>query len=113
MLDMEPKFTKYKKLIELQLEELTADNELGQSAQKTVELDQQSVGRLSRMDAQSQAMAQAQQRRRDVLKGSLQAALQRLKEEEFGYCLECGDEIAEARLLANPAVLKCMSCLES
>ena len=114
MLVMEPKLTKYKKLIEMQLEELTADNELGQSAQKTVELDQQSVGRLSRMDAlQSQAMAQAQQRRRDVLKGSLQAALQRLKEEEFGYCLECGDEIAEARLLANPAVLKCMSCLES
>ena len=114
MLGMEPKFSKYKKLIELQLEGLTADNALGQSAQKTVELDQQSVGRLSRMDAlQSQAMAQAQQRRRDVLKGSLQAALQRLKEEEFGYCLECGDEIAEARLLANPAVLKCMSCLES
>ena len=114
MLGMEPKFTKYKKLIKLQLEELTADNELGQSAQKTVELDQQSVGRLSRMDAlQSQAMAQAQQRRRDVFKGSLQAALQRLKEEEFGYCLECGDEIKEARLLANPAVLKCMSCLHN
>ena len=111
---MEPKFTKYKKLIELQLEELTAGNALGQSAQKTVELDQQSVGRLSRMDAlQSQAMAQAQQRRRDVFKGSLQAALQRLKEEEFGYCLECGDEIEEARLLANPAVVKCMGCLES
>ena len=111
---MEPKFTKYKKLIELQLEELTAGNALGQSAQRTVELDQQSVGRLSRMDAlQSQAMAQAQQRRRDVLKGSLQAALQRLKEEEFGYCLECGDEIEEARLLANPAVLKCMGCLKS
>ena len=111
---MEPKFSKYKKLIELHLEELAADNALGQSAQKTVELDQQSVGRLSRMDAlQSQAMAQAQQRRRDVLRGSLQAALQRLKEEEFGYCLECGDEIEEARLLANPAVLKCMGCLES
>jgi len=53
----------------LQLEELTENNALGQSAQKTVELDQQSVGRLSRMDAmQSQAMAQAQQRRRDVSK---------------------------------------------
>ena len=35
---MEPKFTKYKKLVELQLEELTADNALGQSAQKTVEV---------------------------------------------------------------------------
>jgi len=110
---MEPKFTKYKKLIELQLEELTADNALGQSAQKTVELDQQSVGRLSRMDAlQSQAMAQAQQRRRNVLMGSLQAALQRLKQEEFGYCMECGDEIEDARLLANPAVLKCVACLK-
>ena len=111
---MEPKFTKYKKLIKLQLEVLTANNALGRSAQKTVELDQQSVGRLSRMDAlQSQAMAQAQQRRRDVLKGSLQMALQRLTEEEFGYCLECGDEIEEARLLANPAVLKCMACWKS
>ena len=110
---MEPKFTKYKKLIELQLEELTADNALGQSAQKTVELDQQSIGRLSRMDAlQSQALAQAQQRRRDVLNGSLQAALQRLKEGEFGYCMECGDEIVDARLLANPAVLKFVTCLK-
>mgnify|MGYP006148036881 FL=1 len=110
---MEPKFTKYKKLIELQLEELTADNALGQSAQKTVELDQQSIGRLSPMDAlQSQALAQAQQRRRDVLKGSLQAALQRLKEGEFGYCMECGDKIVDARLLANPAVLKFVTCLK-
>ena len=111
---MDIQFAKYKELIEQQLEELIAEDVLGHSAQKTVELDQQSVGRLSRMDAlQSQAMAQAQQRRRDVLKGSLQAALQRLKEEEFGYCLECGDEIKEARLLANPAVLKCMSCLHN
>jgi DnaK suppressor protein len=92
MFCMEPKFSKYKKLMELQLEELTADNALGQNAQKAVELDQQSVGRPSRMDAlQSQAMAQAHQRRRDSLMGSLQLALQRLKEEEFGYCHECGD----------------------
>ena len=109
---MEAKFTKYKKLIELQLQELTAEDELGQSSQKTVELDQQSVGRLSRMDAlQSQAMAQALQRRRDVLKSSLIAALQRLEEGEFGYCLDCGDEIEEARLSASPVILKCMSCL--
>ena len=47
---METKFAKYKKLIELQLQELTAEDELGQSSQRTVELDQQSVGRLSRMD---------------------------------------------------------------
>ena len=110
---MEDKFIKYKKLIELQLQELTAENELGQNSQRTVELDQQSVGRLSRMDAlQSQAMAQAQQRRRDVLKSSLTAALQRLEEEEFGYCVDCGDEIEEARISASPVIMKCMSCLK-
>jgi len=109
---MDIQFAKYKELIEQQLEELTAEDVLGQSAQKTVELDQQSVGRLSRMDAlQSQAMAQAQQRRRAVHKQALQAALRRLAEDEFGYCMECGEEIEEARLLANPAVLKCVGCL--
>ena len=71
---MDIQFTKYKELIEQQLVELAAEDVLGQSAQKTVELDQQSVGRLLRMDAlQSQAMAQAQQRRRDSLKQALQA----------------------------------------
>ena len=109
---MDIQFAKYKERIEQQLEELAAEDVLGQSAQKTVELDQQSVGRLSRMDAlQSQAMAQAQQRRRDAHKKALQAALHRLVEDEFGYCMECGDEIEEARLLANPAVLKCVCCL--
>jgi DnaK suppressor protein len=112
MLLMEGKFKKYKKLIELQLENLTAEDALGQSGQKTVKLDQQSIGRLSRMDAlQSQAMAKAQQRRRDALKLSLRVALQRLNDEEFGYCYDCGDGIEEARLLASPVVIKCMSCL--
>ena len=110
---MEAKFTKYKKLIERQLQELTAEDELGQSSQRTVELDQQSVGRLSRMDAlQSQAMAQAQQRRRDVLKSSLIFALQRLEEGEFGYCADCGDEIEEAQISASLVIMKCMSCLK-
>ena len=59
---MDIQLAKYEELIEQQLEELTAEDVRGQSAQKTVELDQQSVGRLSRMDAlQSQAMAQARQ----------------------------------------------------
>jgi len=44
-------------------------------------------------------------------KTSLVAALQRLEEEEFGYCVDCGDAIEEARLSASPVILKCMSCL--
>ena len=86
---MDIQFAKYKELIELQLEGLTAEDVLGQSAQKTVELDQQSVGRLSRMDAlQSQAMAQVQQRRRDAHKQALQAALRRLAANMYGCA--CG-----------------------
>ncbi|MDB9840153.1 TraR/DksA family transcriptional regulator [Planktomarina temperata] len=111
---MDIQLAKYKEPIEQQLEELTAEDVLGQSAQKTVELNQQSVGRLSRMDAlQSQAMAQEQQRRRDALKQALQAALRRLSEDEFSYFMECGGEIEEVRLLANPTVLKCMACIKS
>ena len=40
---MDIQFAKYKELIEQQLEELTAEDVLGQSAQKTVELDQQNL----------------------------------------------------------------------
>ena len=61
-----PDIHEFSDLIRQRLEELTNEDQLGVGAQKVVELDQQSVGRLSRMDAlQSQAMAQAQQRRRD------------------------------------------------
>ena len=94
------------------MQELTAEVELGQSAQKTVELDQQSVGRLSRMHAlQSQAIALVQQRLRDVLKSSLKAELKRLDKGEFGYFVDCGDGIEAAQLSASPIIIKFVSCL--
>ena len=50
----------------------------------TVELDQSSVGRLSRMDAlQSQAMAQENKRRREVQLVRIQAAFERLEDGRF------------------------------
>ena len=98
-------------LIQQKVADLAAEDDLGHGAQRTVELDQQSVGRLSRMDSlQSQAMAQAQQRRRNSQKNALAAALHRLDEGEFGYCDDCGDAIAEARLKTNPALMHCISC---
>ena len=98
-------------LIQQKVADLAAEDDLGHGAQRTVELDQQSVGRLSRMDSlQSQAMAQAQQRRRNSQKNALAAALHRLDEGEFGYCDDCGDAIAEARLKTNPALVHCISC---
>lgn len=80
-------------------------------ARDTVELQQDSVGRLSRMDAlQQQAMAQAQTRRRAQERTRIAAALERIDEGEWGYCLTCGEEIAEARLRHDPSVAVCVGC---
>ena len=76
-----------------------------------VELDQQAVGRLSRMDAlQVQAMALESSRRRGAELRRIAAALARMDEGEYGYCLECGDEIAARRLEFAPAAPLCISC---
>lgn len=76
-----------------------------------VELDQQVQGRLSRMDAlQGQAMAQATNERRRIEIAQIDAALGRMDQGEFGYCVECGEEIAPRRLELNPAIARCLEC---
>ena len=83
----------------------------GAEARSTVEVDQQSVGRLSRMDAlQGQAMAQAAERRRQSRRQQIDAALRRLDEGEYGWCLRCGEAIAAARLRLDPALPTCRDC---
>lgn len=76
-----------------------------------VELDQTSVGRLSRIDAmQVQQMALATEQRRKSELARVNAALERLDSDEFGYCEKCGEQIAPARLEHNPAVTTCIGC---
>ena len=76
-----------------------------------VELDQQAVGRLSRMDAlQVQAMALETSRRRAVELRRIAAALARIDEGDYGACLECGEEIAVRRLELAPAAPLCIAC---
>ena len=40
-------------------------------------------------------------------------ALARLEEGKYGYCFECGDEIAEQRLRALPFAVRCKDCEEA
>ena len=83
----------------------------GDDAAGPVELDQARVGRLSRMDAiQAQQMARASSRRRLVERGRIAAALGRIDEGGYGYCLSCGDPIAEKRLAIDPAATQCVDC---
>ena len=92
-------------------EVLDAQDAANADSRETVELQQDSVGRLSRMDAmQQQAMAQATARRRVAERARIAAALERMDEGEWGWCTACGNEIAEKRLAHDPSVALCLAC---
>ena len=78
---------------------------------ETVELDQSKVGRLSRMDAiQIQQMGLASERRRKNELNALDAALKRIEQDDYGICIQCGNEINPKRLEIDPAVTLCIQC---
>lgn len=55
-----------------------------------VELDQTRQGRLSRLDAmQQQEMAKETERRREIDLKRINAALERMEQGDFGYCVMC------------------------
>ena len=94
-----------------EIDELRALSDRSKDSRAPVELDQQSVGRLSRMDAmQQQSMDLAREERRRQRLAVLGAALRRLDEDEYGYCLACGEDILPERLEIDPAVTLCVSC---
>ncbi len=100
-----------KRRIEAEMAELATRSQLSEEARAPVTLDQQSVGRLSRMDAiQQQSMELATEARRRQRLAQLQAALDRIAADEFGWCLTCGEEIAAARLEIDPASATCVDC---
>lgn len=91
--------------------ELTAVSETAAEDLKPVGLDQQSVGRLSRQDSlQVQAMAKAADARRAGELRRIDAALHRIEEGEYGWCVECGEAIGEKRLEVDPAAPRCRAC---
>ena len=96
------------------IDELTALDHLRTQARDShapVQLDQQSVGRLSRMDAmQQQAMNIANDTRRQHRHQALMAALKRIETRDYGYCHNCDDSIGAGRLGIDPAVTLCVDC---
>jgi len=93
--------------------ELLDLEESSQESAKPVELDQTSVGRLSRMDAmQSQQMAQESSRRRQQQLVNIEGSLRRIESGQYGFCFRCGEEIDLRRLSADPTVTRCIKCVE-
>jgi DnaK suppressor protein len=101
----------YRELLLTLKQSLLRAQETGDQAEQTVELDQTRMGRLSRMDAmQAQAMSKETGRRRRQNLLQIDAALKRIEEDDYGYCQECGEDIAPARLEVDPTALLCITC---
>lgn len=94
--------------------ELSVEDDQTRSDRAPVELDQTSVGRLSRMDAmQGQAMAVATHERRLLEISRIDAALTRMDEGDYGQCLACDVKIPAKRLELDPATPVCVKCAEA
>lgn len=98
------------RLLELK-QDLESATQLTEQDRAPVELDQQSVGRLSRMNAmQVQAMSQAHQRQREIDLRRVVGAISRLEDGDYGFCTECDEVIAIKRLEIDPAAGTCIDC---
>lgn len=101
-------FKKFEKKLRKIQEELEAQNH---PETATVELDQQSVGRVSRIDALARqqlakaAKANAKRRIAEIIR-----ALKKIEEGTYGECEECGEMISEGRLGAKPEARFCIDC---
>ncbi len=105
------KISALKEKLLLEKQELLRDNELSAGDRQAVELDQTSVGRLSRMDAlQAQAMALETGRRRETELKKIELALGRIEAGEYGFCASCDEEIPLKRLEMDPATPICVNC---
>lgn len=93
-------------------EQLRQSEDADREATQPVELDQPSIGRLSRMDAmQAQQMARETARRRQQQLQRIEGALRRIDSGEFGYCAVCEEEIDPRRLKIDPATTRCLECM--
>ena len=106
-----PDLKHFQLLLEQRRDELLSVAATGDDSAQAVELDQQRVGRLSRMDAlQSQAMSVEAKRRRELELKRIAVALKHIEEQDFGYCEKCGEAIAAARLEIDPSATLCIGC---
>jgi DnaK suppressor protein len=103
--------TRYEARLLAEAEALRRASGSTRDERRPVELDQQSVGRLSRMDAmQQQAMAAALEARRSARQQAIEAALRRLEEDELGWCEDCGSFIGFGRLDLDSTLVRCFDC---
>lgn len=110
-MEAEARLAELRQALLAEKEDLRHMSESAASARRPVELDQQSVGRLSRMDAMRvQAMEFEAERRRQERIKRIDAALQRIERGEYGECVRCGEAIDPKRLALDLTTPLCTEC---
>lgn len=97
--------------LEARRAELLALQDMSADSRGAVELDQTSVGRVSRIDAiqqQQMALASGRQRAEELVR--IEAALLRINDGAYGDCLVCDEPIAPKRLEFDPSIPTCIGC---
>jgi DnaK suppressor protein len=71
------------------------------------------IGRVSRQDAlQAQQMALEVRRRAQQQLQRIEHALELIRQDRYGRCTRCGDEIGRERLDFAPDTFLCVSCID-
>jgi DnaK suppressor protein len=97
--------------LERQLKKLQRSMRTTNRVMKPVQLDQSSVGRLSRIDnLQTQGLTAGLQAREQAKLGQIQEALMRMAGGTYGTCVICGEPVAFERLMVFPEAPNCGAC---
>ena len=90
--------------------ELGSMYEVSADGAAPVDLDEP-IGRISRVGAiQQQRMVQANRAAMRRRLQQVRAALRRFREDEYGVCVNCGEDVGLRRLEAQPEAPFCIAC---
>ena len=71
----------------------------------------EAIGRVSRMDAiNNRSVNEAALRQLERDKAMLLSALDRLHQDKYGKCVQCGSDIPVGRLMLMPGAIRCVRC---
>lgn len=71
----------------------------------------EAIGRVSRMDAiNNRSVNEAALRQLEKELDQLDKAMDRMRDEKYGKCIGCGEEIPAGRLMLMPGAMRCVRC---
>jgi DnaK suppressor protein len=105
----ESKKKQFKKILNIQLEELLKSND--NTSRNIPEAEKDPLDFTDQASVESELDLNIHIKEREGrLIAKIQEALERLEDGSFGICEECGEPIAEKRLKARPVTALCINC---